>query len=86
MKFNNNRNNSKINSRKNYKKLTGVVGYNSKENKKFSTSLMAGPVQNTISEFVYNPGDGLTFSAYFCRYKQIFTQECSGLLQNNEYE
>lgn len=41
-------------------------------------SLTSDAVQNAISEFIYNPDEGLTFSAYFCTYKQIFRQEHSG--------
>lgn len=41
-----------------------------------SMSLTPDAVQNTVSEFVYHPDEGLTFSAYVRRYEQIFNQEC----------
>lgn len=46
--------------------------------KNASMAPMSDAVQNTISEFVYNPDDGLTFAAYFHRHEEIFSQECSG--------
>ena len=41
-----------------------------------SDSFTPDAVANPISEFAYNPDDGITFSAYCRRYEGIFKRNC----------
>ena len=46
------------------------------EQEKGSNTFSAEGIANSLSEFIYKPEEGITFPAYFKRYKTIFAKRC----------
>ena len=44
---------------------------------KTSDSFTTDTITNSISKFIYNPDEGITFHIYYRRYKGIFKKDCS---------
>ena len=39
---------------------------------------------NSFGEFYYNPEEGIMFAAYFYRYDNVFSKECTGWIEEKK--